>query len=152
MQLSNSRITLGFFTFLSLYAKVSHKRPYQPKIVKKKHFPSENYKQENSEHQTINDKQESNHYSTREEEFKKTETQNTQSKQLDSNTIKAFRMLGLLPGTPLIDVKRNYRLLVKQYHPDLFSQNHELMKKFTEKKIRDINKAYDQIVKWFSLS
>jgi len=150
-QISNMRIAFAFFTFLSKYAEVAHKQNYQKKkAVNKPFHMNENPKTEDTENKTEN--RESFRHSSQKE--KNTNNNSTESKQryVDKGVIKAFRILGLLPGTKLENVKRNYRLLVKRYHPDLYDRRNELMKKFAENRIREINKAYDHIVKWASLS
>lgn len=47
-----------------------------------------------------------------------------------------YACLGLLPGSPASEVKRRYRQLAKQYHPDA---NHEA---FAEDRLRALNAAY----------
>ncbi len=47
-----------------------------------------------------------------------------------------YACLGLLPGSPASDVKRRYRQLAKQYHPDA---NHEAS---AEDTLRALNAAY----------
>ena len=47
-----------------------------------------------------------------------------------------YACLGLLPGSPAADVKRRYRQLAKQYHPDA---NHEAS---AEDRLRELNAAY----------
>lgn len=44
--------------------------------------------------------------------------------------------LGLLPGSPATDIKRRYRQLAKQFHPDA---NHEAS---AEDRLRELNAAY----------
>ena len=151
LQVSNIRIALAFFTFLSIYAVVAHKRQYQPKKPAKKPPQSKRTEnRENFEKQKMNEQKASSHFSAKNKAHEKTNTQEAHGKQLDKITIKAFRMLGVLPGTVFLDVKRNYRLLVLRYHPDRNAQGNELMKKFAENKIRDINKAYAHLKRWFS--
>ena len=48
-----------------------------------------------------------------------------------------YDSLGLLPGSPLVDIKRRYRQLAKQYHPDRNSDTAA-----SEAKLREINAAY----------
>ena len=47
-----------------------------------------------------------------------------------------YACLGLLPGSPAVEVKRRYRQLAKQYHPDA---NHEAS---AEDTLRALNAAY----------
>lgn len=48
-----------------------------------------------------------------------------------------YACLGLLPGSPASEVKRRYRQLAKQYHPDA---NHEAS---AEDRLRALNAAYE---------
>lgn len=51
-----------------------------------------------------------------------------------------YTVLGLPPGAGEDDVKKKYRALVKQYHPDLHPDDPEAARKMSE-----INAAYEQI-------
>ena len=48
------------------------------------------------------------------------------------------------------EVKKAYRDLVKQHHPDKFSNASESDKKYHENRIKEINEAYDKLSKDFS--
>lgn len=154
-QISNLRITQGFFSFLSSYAVVAHKRGYPNKKTASKppgdrqKEKAERTKQDTGQ-QYEHENKASQHFTENTEIHENTNTQTSRVKYIDKATIKAFRMLGVLPGTQFEDVKRNYRLLVKRYHPDLNVRKNDLMLKLAERKIREINKAYDHLVKWFS--
>lgn len=160
-QISNLRISYTFFSFLSKYAVVAHKVLYQNKkagkLLHSKTGKAENIEQntgknaeQNTEQQKTHEDSSSEQNSGKKETYTKADTQTARVKDIDKATIKAFRMLGVLPGTQFEDVKRNYRLLVKRYHPDLNIKKNDLMLKLAERKIREINKAYDHVVRWFS--
>ncbi|MCD8051198.1 MAG: J domain-containing protein [Clostridiales bacterium] len=51
-----------------------------------------------------------------------------------------YKVLGVTPDTPPDEIKKAYRKLAKQYHPDLHPNDPECAKKMNE-----INAAYDQI-------
>jgi len=59
----------------------------------------------------------------------------------------AYAQLGLKPSASDAEVKRSYRKLVSQYHPDkLVSQGlPEEMMEMAKTRVREINTAYDQI-------
>ena len=56
----------------------------------------------------------------------------------------AYRVLGLPPGVPLRLVKRTYRNLVKQWHPDRFA-NFPARRSEAEERIKLINLAFEQV-------
>lgn len=51
-----------------------------------------------------------------------------------------YAVLGLEPGATDDDIKKKYRTLVKQYHPDLHPDDPEAARKMSE-----INDAYERI-------
>lgn len=51
-----------------------------------------------------------------------------------------YKVLGVTPDTPPDEIKKVYRRLAKQYHPDLHPDDPECARKMNE-----INSAYDQI-------
>lgn len=51
-----------------------------------------------------------------------------------------YKVLGVTPDTPPDEIKKAYRRLAKQYHPDLHPDDPECARKMNE-----INSAYDQI-------
>lgn len=56
----------------------------------------------------------------------------------------AFRTLGVEVDTPLSEVKKAYRALIKKYHPDRYANDPAMRKKAEEKTIA-INTAMDEI-------
>jgi curved DNA-binding protein CbpA len=58
-----------------------------------------------------------------------------------------YEALGLKPGVPMSEVKRAYRLLVKDHHPDLnhSKSNKEQLKRANER-MRKINEAYSTLI------
>lgn len=53
-----------------------------------------------------------------------------------------YRTLGLEPGAPFEEIKRAYRELSKQYHPDKVNHLGEEFRRVSEEKMKEINKAY----------
>jgi DnaJ like chaperone protein len=64
-----------------------------------------------------------------------------------SATMTDYEILGVPNGTSFDEVKRAYRNLSKQYHPDKVLHLGDEFKKFSEQKILDINQAYENIKK-----
>jgi len=58
---------------------------------------------------------------------------------------KARKILKLSEKASIADVKNSYKKLVKKYHPD---KCRDEKKKFCEKKIKEINKAYETIMEY----
>lgn len=56
-----------------------------------------------------------------------------------------YEVLGLKPGATQEEIKKAYRNLIKQYHPDQYGDNP--LKDLAEEKMRDINAAYDALTK-----
>ena len=56
-----------------------------------------------------------------------------------------YEVLGLKPGASQEEIKKAYRNLIKQYHPDQYGDNP--LKDLAEEKMREINKAYDMLTK-----
>ncbi|MCR1950342.1 MULTISPECIES: J domain-containing protein [unclassified Clostridium] len=56
-----------------------------------------------------------------------------------------YEVLGLKPGATQEEIKKAYRNLIKQYHPDQYGDNP--LKDLAEEKMRDINAAYDTLTK-----
>ena len=56
-----------------------------------------------------------------------------------------YEVLGLKPGASQEEIKKAYRNLIKQYHPDQYGDNP--LKNLAEEKMREINKAYDMLTK-----
>ena len=53
------------------------------------------------------------------------------------NESNPYACLGLMPGNSTADIKRRYRQLAKQYHPDRNGHSAD-----SERKLRDLNAAY----------
>lgn len=58
-----------------------------------------------------------------------------------------FQVLGLNPGASQEEIKKAYRELVRQYHPDKVRHLGEEFQKTADEKIRDINEAYEKLTK-----
>lgn len=56
-----------------------------------------------------------------------------------------YEVLGLKPGASQEEIKKTYRNLIKQYHPDQYGDNP--LKDLAEEKMREINTAYDMLTK-----
>lgn len=56
-----------------------------------------------------------------------------------------YEVLGINEGASEEEIKRAYRELVKKYHPDQYMDNP--LSKLAEEKLRDINEAYDYLMK-----
>lgn len=56
-----------------------------------------------------------------------------------------YEVLGLKPGASQEEIKKAYRNLIKQYHPDQYGDNP--LKDLAEEKMREINQAYDILTK-----
>ena len=56
-----------------------------------------------------------------------------------------YEVLGLKPGASQDEIKKAYRKLIKQYHPDQYIDNP--LKDLAEQKMREINEAYDALTK-----
>lgn len=56
-----------------------------------------------------------------------------------------YEVLGLKPGATQEEIKKAYRNLIKQYHPDQYGDNP--LKDLAEEKMREINTAYDTLTK-----
>lgn len=59
-------------------------------------------------------------------------------------------MLGVNPSATKEEIKKAYRELVKQHHPDKFTNAPEEERAYHEKRIKEINEAYDKLSKDFS--
>ncbi|WP_028358019.1 co-chaperone DjlA [Brackiella oedipodis] len=62
---------------------------------------------------------------------------------------KAYQTLGLMPDASEADIKKAYRKLIKEFHPDRFAAQDlpKEMQEYANKKCQEINAAYDLIGK-----
>lgn len=58
-----------------------------------------------------------------------------------------YAVLGLEPGATFTEVKKSYRKLSMQYHPDKVGHLGEEFQKVAEEKMKEINAAYDYLEK-----
>lgn len=56
-----------------------------------------------------------------------------------------YEVLGVKPGASQEEIKKAYRKLVKQYHPDQYKDNP--LQELAQKKMVEINEAYDMLTK-----
>ena len=61
-----------------------------------------------------------------------------------------YAVLGLQPGAGMNEIKKAYRQLSMQYHPDKVSHLGEEFRKVAEEKMKEINVAYNHLKKKFS--
>ena len=62
-----------------------------------------------------------------------------------SNRSKYYRILGLKDGASQEEIKKAYRQLAKEHHPDKFVNASDSEKKFHEDKMKEINEAYENL-------
>ena len=62
-----------------------------------------------------------------------------------SNRSRYYRILGLKDGASQEDIKKAYRQLAKEHHPDKFVNASDSEKKFHESKMKEINEAYENL-------
>ena len=62
-----------------------------------------------------------------------------------SNKSKYYRILGLKDGASQEEIKKAYRQLAKEHHPDKFVNASDSEKKFHEDKMKEINEAYENL-------
>ncbi|MBO5374392.1 MAG: DnaJ domain-containing protein, partial [Clostridia bacterium] len=55
-----------------------------------------------------------------------------------------YKVLGILPSASNEEVKKAYKALAQKYHPD---KNEGPMKDYAESRMKEINEAYDEILK-----
>ena len=58
-----------------------------------------------------------------------------------------YKILGIDPSAPAEDIKRAYRHLAGKYHPDKVAHLGEEFKALAEKRFKDIQRAYSELVK-----
>jgi len=63
---------------------------------------------------------------------------------------RCFEVLDLDPNSDIQEAKQAYRDMVNIWHPDRFSGNPRLKMK-AERKLKEINSAYEEIVRFLSL-
>ena len=62
-----------------------------------------------------------------------------------SNKSKYYRILGLKDGASQEEIKKAYRQLAKEHHPDKFVNASDSEKKYHESKMKEINEAYENL-------
>ncbi|ATV64854.1 J domain-containing protein [Fusobacterium pseudoperiodonticum] len=62
-----------------------------------------------------------------------------------SNRSRYYRILGLKDGASQEEIKKAYRQLAKEHHPDKFVNASDSEKKFHESKMKEINEAYENL-------
>jgi DnaJ like chaperone protein len=63
----------------------------------------------------------------------------------DAGTWDPYSVLGIDRGASREDIKRAYRRLAGQYHPDKVTHLGDEFKELAEKRFKDIQKAYDEL-------
>ena len=64
-----------------------------------------------------------------------------------SNRSRYYRILGLKDGASQEEIKKAYRQLAKEHHPDKFVNASDSDKKYHESKMKEINDAYENLTK-----
>ena len=62
-----------------------------------------------------------------------------------SNRSRYYRILGLKDGASQEEIKKAYRQVAKEHHPDKFVNASDSEKKFHESKMKEINEAYENL-------
>ena len=62
-----------------------------------------------------------------------------------SNKSRYYRILGLKDGASQEEIKKAYRQLAKEHHPDKFVNASDSDKKYHENKMKEINEAYENL-------
>lgn len=65
----------------------------------------------------------------------------------NKNKSKYYEILGVSENITKDELKKVYRELVKEHHPDKFANAPEKEKEYHENKLKDINEAYENIIK-----
>jgi DnaJ-class molecular chaperone len=65
----------------------------------------------------------------------------------DSSLAHYYKTLKVSPGVKIEEIKRSYRMLVKEYHPDLQGQVDEETGNLLKRKMATLNEAYGEIRK-----
>lgn len=63
---------------------------------------------------------------------------------------KYYEILGVSKNANKDDIKKAYRDLVKQHHPDKFTNASDSEKEYHENKLKEINEAYEKLSKDFT--
>ncbi len=63
---------------------------------------------------------------------------------------KYYKILGVNSNSTKEEIKKLIEILLKQHHPDRFTNASEADKKYHENRIKEINEAYDKLSKDFS--
>ncbi|MDJ0617284.1 MAG: dynamin family protein [Calothrix sp. MO_192.B10] len=70
------------------------------------------------------------------------QTTNKSKTQVDKDKIaRAYKILGLQPGTSLAEIKKTYKKLVRKWHPDLYVDQPQMQQQ-AQKNMRLVNEAY----------
>jgi DnaJ like chaperone protein len=64
--------------------------------------------------------------------------------------VQYYAVLGLEEGADFVEIKKAYRKLSMQYHPDKVGHLGDEFKKISEEKMKEINVAYDYFEKKFA--
>ena len=56
-----------------------------------------------------------------------------------------YRILGVDPEASEDEIKKAYRVKVKQYHPDMFTSQPEWVRKEAERVSKKLNEAYEEL-------
>ncbi|MBN1253166.1 MAG: DnaJ domain-containing protein [Bacteroidales bacterium] len=65
-----------------------------------------------------------------------------------SSSINAYIILGVNRNSSISEIKKSYRKLVKQYHPDMITDTTDLFKKKAKEKFIEINDSYEYLKKY----
>jgi DnaJ-domain-containing protein 1 len=124
-------------------AEYSHEQEKKKQETKEEFRKEQAYKNKQREKQTY----EQANYNTQEEQ--------NQQKQSNSNTFRDEkyygRVLGLKGKTTKDDIKRSYRELVAQYHPDKVTHLGPKLKVLAEQEMKEINEAYAYLKKRYNI-
>jgi len=112
------------------------------------HQSSNSYKYSNHRNSNSNSHTYS-HYSSKDNENKNQHYQQSQSKQQQSSKSSNmkdefyyYKVLGLQNGATVEDIKKAYKNLISQYHPDKVSNLGTDLQSLAKKKTQEINEAY----------
>ena len=56
-----------------------------------------------------------------------------------------YRLLGLPRGAPMAEIKSAYRRMAAQYHPDKVAGLGPELRELAERRMKEINAAYEQL-------